>query len=698
MLVSPQTSAVPSSHHLATIRPLVDSLYDSTRQSTALINQTHNELGLLLAVLSATEARSSLLYANRSPPALDRKLESCHAILLDIEKLQNRPAEIGLQGRITEIRGRISSLVFELNMLNADMMICSQNKVNQLLGAFLNDVREGKRESSVITDALDDDASPAAGKGQAWVNLQQELLDVGISPDLSFQDHDFIISTLRREVEEKELLKNIKPNPAQGIVEPPAIIVSSPESPVETQIKRESSKPPSSEIFEPPTIIVPSPGFSVANQVKRESFPSLPPRPQDPGLFALSEKEVVITKDLPTSASPAHGQKKGKNQHSPPLPPRPRNSGLSALSDKEVVFTKSSPNSAPTYFDAAGDTEKQVLPTENYPIPVATEAFLNAAGDSDKQALPRDNYPIPVSTEYFAASNFNKQVPSRESISMHTATNSSSHGSSYGDGNSNSNPSLSSLARAPGKKPSVMHKMKYRLTNSKESFISSIQLNKIDSVKKALDKGANADTMNQEEQTALMVACSYGHEEIVKILLNYGANANKSSYKGETALGVAAGRGNESIVRTLLARGASVNSHGWAKPGLSEAAASGYENIVQLMLDYGADPNAMRGFGLTALSQAASNGHVNVCRLLLDNGALVDHPRSINHRSPLSRAVESGKADVVSLLMERRADPLRKDVGGKTIVSLAVLTGRPGIVEIFRRYGYLCETATVQYY
>lgn len=559
-----------------------------------------------------------------------------------------------------------------------------------MLGAFLDDVREGKRESSVITDALDDDASPAPGKGQAWVNLQQELLDVGIAPDLSFQDHDFIISTLRREVEEKELLKNIKPKPAQGIVEPPAIIVSSPESPVETEIKRESSKPPPSEIVEPPTNIVSSSGSSVANQAKRESFPSLPPRPQDPGLSALSEKEVVVTRAFPTNVSP--------NEISPPLPPRPRDSGLSALSDKEVTFTKYSPNPAPTHLQKASDTEKQVLPTDNYPIPVATEAFFNTAGDSDKQALPRDNYPIPVSTEYFAASNFNRHVASRESISMHTATNSSSRGSSYGDGNSNSNPSLSSLARVPGKKPSIMHKMKYRLTNSKESFISSIQLNKIDSVKKALDKGANADTMNQEEQTALMVACSYGHEEMVKILLNYGANANKSSDKGETALGVAAGRGKESIVRTLLAHGASVNSHGRAKPGLSEAAAFGYENIVQLMLDYGADPNAMRGFGLTALSQAASNGHVNVCRLLLDNGALVDHPRSIIHKSPLARAVESGKADVVGLLMEQRADPLRKDVGGKTIISLAVSTGRAGIVEIFRRYGYLCERATVQYY
>lgn len=123
MLVSSQTPAVPSSHHLATIRPLVDSLYDSTRQSTALINQTHNELGLLLAVLSATEARCSLLYEGRSPPALERKLENCHAILSDIEKLHNKPAEIGLQAHVTEIRARISSLVFELNVMNADMMM-----------------------------------------------------------------------------------------------------------------------------------------------------------------------------------------------------------------------------------------------------------------------------------------------------------------------------------------------------------------------------------------------------------------------------------------------------------------------------------------------------------------------------------------------------------------------------------------------
>ncbi|CAI7620724.1 unnamed protein product [Penicillium manginii] len=700
MLVSPRPSVVPFSHNLATIRPLVDSLYDSTRQSTALINQTHNELGLLLAVLSATEARSSLLYADRTPLALDSKLESCYAILLDVEKLQNNPAEIGLQARITELRARISSLVFELNVMNADMMICSQNKVNRLLGVFIEDVREGKRGHSVITDALNDDASPDSGKGQAWGNLQQELLGMGISSELSFQDHDFIISTLRYEVEEKDLMKNIKSEPTPlVIVEPPTIIVSSPESPTKAQIERDSSKPAQSELVEPPATIVSSPEISVAYQIKRESSPSLPPRPQDPGLSALSEKEVVLAEDLQTYVAPALGAKKAENESPPPLPPRPRDSGLSALSDKEVVVTKGSPNSAPIYTQGTSDTEKQVLPTDNYPIPVATEAFFNATGDSYKQALPRDNFPIPASTEFFTASNFTKQVVSRESISIPTTeTNSSYHGSSHGDGNSNCNSNSSLSSTSPAKKPSIIHKMKYRLTNSKESFITAIQQNKTDTLKKALDKGANADTMNQDEQTALMVACSYGHEEIVKTLLHYGADADRSSDKGETALGVAAGRGQEGIVRVLLAHGASVNSYGRAKPGLSEAAASGYESIVRLLLDRGADPNAMRGLGLTALSRAAANGHVGVCRLLLDNGAKVDHPHSVINTSPLARAVESGQAGVVRLLMEWGADPLRRDVSGKTIVSLAVSQGRAGVIEIFRQHGYQCDRATVQYY
>lgn len=495
---------------------------------------------------------------------------------------------------------------------------CSQNKVNRLLGDFIEDVREGKRESSLITDALHE-ASSATGKEKAWKNLQQELQGLGIDPSVSNQDRDFIISTLRKAVEEKGLLKSIKP------------------------------KPTPSEINAPPTIIISSPTGPDERQATRENPPPLPPRPEDPGLSALFEKEVVIT--------------------------------------------KGSPNPIPTSLQGASDTEKQVLPMDDFPIPVAMEAFSNAAGDSDKQALTRDDYPVPVAAEFSAVSNFNKQVVSRESISILTETESSSRDSS--GGSSNSTPA--SLTR--GKKPSIMHKMKYRLTNSKESFVSLIQMGKIYSVKMALDKGADVNTMNEHEQTALMVACSYGYEDIVKLLLGYGADTGKSSMKGETALGVAAGRGLESIVRVLLAHGATVKSKGRMKPGLSEAAASGYENIVRLLLDRGAEPDATVMGGSTALSEAARNGHVGVCRLLLDKGAMVDHSGfAFTGKTALWKAVHQGRTEVVRLLMGRGADPLRKDISGKTIVSLASTSAydRTEILKIFRQYGY--ENTPFQYY
>ncbi|KAJ5086114.1 hypothetical protein N7532_010885 [Penicillium argentinense] len=599
------------SHHLATIRPLADSLYDSTRESTALINLAHNELGLLLRVLAAAEARSSLLCADRSIFALDEKLEGCHAILLDLQMLQRKPGGVGSSTQIAEIRARISSFVFELNVMNADMTIYSQNKVNRLVRDFIEDVREGKRGRSVITDALNDEAS-ASEKEEAWENLQRELHDVGLVPGLSGQDHEFIVSTLRKAVEDDHLLENIKPTP---------------------------------EIPAGPTIIVSSP----SQLDQHECPPSLPPRPRDSGLSDLSEKQVVVTEDFPIPAA--------------------------------------------TELQGVSDTEKQALPIDNYPIPVVTEAFFNAVGDSDKQALSQDNYSIPVTTkEHLSTANgFDKQVISRDSLSMPLDTEYVARGRSEGS-NTSAPPPL-----AKGKKPSLMNKVKYRLTNSKESFISSIQMGGAYSVKLALDKGADVNTMNHHNQTALMVACSFGHEDVVKLLLDYGADTAKVSMKRETALGVAAARGMESIVRVLLAHGANMNSGMNAKPALIEAASSGYENIVRLMLDRGANPNAMGTGGLSALTEAAMNGHVNICRLLLDNGARTEQPNSsLTGRTALWKAVYQGRTAVVELLMERGADPLWKDTAGKTVLSLASAYRRSEILKIFHQYGY--ESTPFQYY
>ena len=73
-------------------------------------------------------------------------------------------------------------------------------------------------------------------------------------------------------------------------------------------------------------------------------------------------------------------------------------------------------------------------------------------------------------------------------------------------------------------------------------------------------------------------------------------------------VGAAAG-GHKELVQLMLDKGA--NNY---NDGLAFAALVGHMDIVQLMLDKGADPN-------NGLSGAALGGHLDIVQLMLDKGA-----------------------------------------------------------------------------
>lgn len=112
-------------HQTTAIRLLADSLYESTRVSMALTNQAQNELGLLLTVLSATEAYTSSLGAECVHLAvLKKRLYSCHVVLLELQKLLLHPDALGAQSLVSDIRARLSSVIFGLTEVNLNMMMC----------------------------------------------------------------------------------------------------------------------------------------------------------------------------------------------------------------------------------------------------------------------------------------------------------------------------------------------------------------------------------------------------------------------------------------------------------------------------------------------------------------------------------------------------------------------------------------------
>jgi ankyrin repeat protein len=121
--------------------------------------------------------------------------------------------------------------------------------------------------------------------------------------------------------------------------------------------------------------------------------------------------------------------------------------------------------------------------------------------------------------------------------------------------------------------------------------------------------------------TALMWAVSEGHTDAAKLLVAAGADVNaRSNY-----VAAANGRGFEG--RTPVAGRADPKSEefasGWLTP-LMLAAREGEPELARVLVDAGADVNAVAGDGKTALALSIFNGNYEVASLLVDRKADVN--------------------------------------------------------------------------
>jgi len=112
--------------------------------------------------------------------------------------------------------------------------------------------------------------------------------------------------------------------------------------------------------------------------------------------------------------------------------------------------------------------------------------------------------------------------------------------------------------------------------------------------------------------------------------------------------------GHENVIHLLLDFGANVNAQSYdGGNSLHCAAKDSHENIMRLLLDRGANVNAQDyGFKSTPLHFAAKDRHENVTRLLLDRGGNVN-AQDRWKRTPLYRAAENGHVNIVHLLLNR---------------------------------------------
>lgn len=142
-------------------------------------------------------------------------------------------------------------------------------------------------------------------------------------------------------------------------------------------------------------------------------------------------------------------------------------------------------------------------------------------------------------------------------------------------------------------------------------------------VRALLAHGAAIDAARTDGDTALILAALHGRIDNVVALLEAGAAIDARNAEGSTALHRALGNKKWEVVDVLLRHEPSLDlvDDDWGAP-LALAAFHGEARLVERLLAAGASVNppfSIRGF--TPLMSAARAGHAEIARLLLERGA-----------------------------------------------------------------------------
>jgi ankyrin repeat protein len=200
----------------------------------------------------------------------------------------------------------------------------------------------------------------------------------------------------------------------------------------------------------------------------------------------------------------------------------------------------------------------------------------------------------------------------------------------------------------------------------------------------------------------LHVATMNKQEEVAELLIRYGADVNATDEIGNTPILYAAKNKDLKITKLLVTNKANVQ----VNPGLLIAVKNASREIVEILLQHGAEVNTSDEDGRTALHFTVSirycdNVKVQMTKFLLSRGGNVNAETKTG-QTPLHTAAKLGCVKVVEALLEYNADvnctseydrtTLRiaaepKDKYGTTPLHFAATNGHVQCIGVLVKFG-----------
>jgi ankyrin repeat protein len=198
-------------------------------------------------------------------------------------------------------------------------------------------------------------------------------------------------------------------------------------------------------------------------------------------------------------------------------------------------------------------------------------------------------------------------------------------------------------------------------------------------------------------------------EEVAKPLINYGADVNAQDGTGKTPIFYASLNSDLKITKLLLTNKADIKDN---PELLNVAVKKGCREIVEVLLEHGADVNSSDECGRTALHFTALDvdgkffrfHHCKdpdckgeIAKLLLSKGANVN-AQTKDGITTLHAATQKGCVKVIEALLEHNADvncTVKTDIGSEcygTPLHIAAQNGHLEIVKVLLKFGAIIDS------
>ena len=206
-----------------------------------------------------------------------------------------------------------------------------------------------------------------------------------------------------------------------------------------------------------------------------------------------------------------------------------------------------------------------------------------------------------------------------------------------------------------------------------------------DIVAKLLDSNANINAKNSGQATPLELAAANGHEKVVKLLLQNGADVETATGNSGNALQSAAHNGNVALAEILILSGADVNARcGQMGSALNQAANKGHLRMVELLLSHGAKVNDEGGYFGTALHSAVmarTDGRRDEIIQTLLNAGADPNSQGCEFGNAFQAAASKNRLKLVKLFLAHGADINASDGSHGTALHAACAAERDELID-----------------